>query len=114
MMAARRSTASSLVRHWGNHMSGASKKLMGTTAAGGELLAIEDVFSTYLYEGTGTVRSINNGIDLDGEGGLVWIKKRDASYNHMLFDTERGPNKWIRSDTTNAEESGYTDLLDSF
>jgi hypothetical protein len=95
-------------------MSGASKKLMGTTAAGGELLAIEDVFSTYLYEGTGTVRSINNGIDLDGEGGLVWIKKRDASYNHMLFDTERGPNKWIRSDTTNAEESGYTDLLDSF
>jgi hypothetical protein len=33
-------------------MSGISKKLMGTTAAGGEALAIEDVFSTYLYTGT--------------------------------------------------------------
>jgi hypothetical protein len=30
-------------------MSGISKKLMGTTAAGGEALAIEDVFSTYVY-----------------------------------------------------------------
>jgi hypothetical protein len=57
-------------------MSGISKKLMGTTAAGGEALAIEDVFSTYLYTGNGTTQTITNGIDLAGEGGLVWIKSR--------------------------------------
>lgn len=34
-------------------MSGVAKKLMGTTAAGGGFTAIEDVFSTYLYHGSG-------------------------------------------------------------
>ena len=58
-------------------------------------LNIEDVFSTYLYNGTATNVShqIQNGIDLAGEGGLVWIKKRDsniANTNHYLSDTERG------------------------
>ena len=34
---------------------------------------IEDVFSTYLYTGNSTNRSIVNDIDLSGKGGLVWI-----------------------------------------
>jgi hypothetical protein len=48
-------------------MSGISKKLMGTTAAGGEALAIEDVFSTYLYTGNGPddpAQSLNMGLTL--------------------------------------------------
>ena len=48
-----------------------------TAAAGnaaGESLYVEDVFSTYLYDGTGAAHTITNGIDLDGEGGLTWIK----------------------------------------
>ena len=40
---------------------------------------IEDVFSTYLYTGNGSTQTITNGIDLAGEGGLVWIKKRDSN-----------------------------------
>ena len=52
---------------------------------------VEDVFSTYLYEGNGSTQTITNGIDLDGEGGLVWIKDRDNSgYIHNIYDTERG------------------------
>ena len=36
---------------------------------------IDDCFSTYLYNGTGSSNhSILNGIDLAGEGGLVWTK----------------------------------------
>ena len=38
-------------------------------------LEVEDVFSTYLYTGTGAAQTITNGIDLDGEGGLVWVKR---------------------------------------
>ena len=55
-------------------------------------LNVEDVFSTYLYEGTGAAQTITNGIDLDGEGGLVWIKSRtEGTYGgHALYDTERG------------------------
>jgi hypothetical protein len=37
---------------------------------------VEDVFSTYLYTGNGSTQTITNGIDLDGEGGMVWIKKQ--------------------------------------
>jgi hypothetical protein len=58
-------------------MSGSSRKLMGTTAAGGaEFLAVEDVFQSWLYTGNGSTQTITNGIDLAGEGGLVWIKAR--------------------------------------
>jgi len=46
------------------------KKLMMTAASGGEALNVEDVFSTYLYEGTGSTQGIPNGIALgDGVGG---------------------------------------------
>lgn len=58
-------------------------------ALGGAGLNVEEVFSTYLYEG-GTAQQINNGLDLDTEGGMVWIKRRNTSgYDHQVFDTER-------------------------
>ena len=56
---------------------------------------VADVFSTYLYTGNSTARSINNGIDLSGEGGMVWIKDRNAGAWHKLSDTERGANKLL-------------------
>ena len=40
---------------------------------------IEDVFSTYLYTGTGATQTITNGIDLSTKGGLVWLKDRPAT-----------------------------------
>ena len=52
-----------------------NKKLLQAAAGNaGESLYVEDVFSTYLYEGNGSTQSIDNGIDLDGEGGMVWTK----------------------------------------
>ena len=56
-------------------------------AGGGGGLGIEDVFSTWLYTGNGSTQTITNGIDLDGEGGLVWIKRRDASGSNYIFDS---------------------------
>ena len=50
---------------------------------------IESFFSTYLYAGTGSTQTITNGIDLAGEGGLVWIKNRTNSNSNVLFDSER-------------------------
>ena len=74
-------------------------------SAGGAGLDIDDVFSTFLYEGNGVARSITNGIDLSGEGGLVWIKNREDSQQHWLFDTERGSPYGLRSATDNAQLS---------
>jgi len=66
---------------------------------------ITDVFSTYLYEGNGSTQTITNGIDLDGEGGLVWSKSRSGAYSHGLYDTERGVTKEIKTDATTAEST---------
>jgi hypothetical protein len=70
---------------------------------GGDKLYIEDVFSTYLYTGNGSTQTITNGIDLAGEGGLVWTKIRNTGDSHALQDTERGANKILYSNATNAE-----------
>jgi len=80
-------------------------------AAGGAGLDVDEVFSTFLYTGDGTDnRAISNGIDLSGEGGLVWIKNRDFAFDHLLGDTERGITKGIRSNTT-AAENNFSDRI---
>ena len=72
---------------------------------------IEDVFSTYLYTGTGATQTITNGIDLSTKGGLVWGKSRDAGtyVNHNLFDTVSGFTKILYSNTTNAQNDLTSD-----
>jgi hypothetical protein len=80
------------------------KKLM-MTAAGGEALNVEDVFSIYLYDGNASTQTITNDIDLSTEGGMVWLKRRDGGAAHHLYDTERGATKRLRSDSTNAEDT---------
>ena len=77
---------------------------------------IDDVFSSFLYEGLGSGYndiSVNNGIDLSGEGGLVWVKNRDDSKGHVLADTVRGATKTIYSDT-NAAEVTHNNRVKSF
>ena len=71
-------------------------------AAAGEGLYVDEVFSTFLYEGNGGTQSINNGIDFSGEGGLVWIKRRDSTSGYFLADTERGIASSINSASTSA------------
>ena len=73
-------------------------------AGGADPLYVDDVFSTFLYEGTSSNQAISNGLDLSTEGGLVWLKARSANYDHWLFDTERGATKGLRITT----DSEYT------
>ena len=57
----------------------------GGAAGSSGPLYVDDVFSTFLYDGNGTNQTINNGIDISGEGGLVWVKNRSSSsYSHVL------------------------------
>jgi len=70
--------------------------------AGGAGEYIEDVFSTYLYTGTGAAQTITNGIDLDGEGGLVWIKARSAAYGLLNWDTTMSPYTNLSTYNTDA------------
>lgn len=80
-----------------------ANKLMSALSGGAEAkLYVDDVFSTYLYTGNGSTQTINNGIDLAGKGGLVWIKPRGAG-DHQLFDTARGGAYRIQSHNTDAQ-----------
>ena len=87
--------------------------IAAASASGGDRVYVDDVFSTFLYNGTGSTRSIDNGIDLSGEGGLTWIKCRTVSDLHYLYDTERGATKSLHSDDTYAE-STRSQTLTSF
>ena len=89
-------------------MSTANKLFQAASGgAGGDKVYVEDVFSTHLYNGTGSAQTITNGIDLDGEGGLIWFKNRGDSYSHALFDSERSSfGKYLQSN----DSAGETDL----
>jgi hypothetical protein len=65
---------------------------------------IEDLFSTYLYTGTGASQTITNGINLSGNGGLVWTKCRSLGRNHYLIDTVRGGDQVLESNTTTGNQ----------
>jgi hypothetical protein len=72
---------------------------------GGVANYIENVFSTWLYTGTGATQTITNGIDLVGKGGLTWIKSRSAATDHFLFDTARGALNEVNSNSSAAQVS---------
>jgi len=83
--------------------------LAAAGAAGGDPVYVDDVFSTYLWNGnydtTRSAISINNGIDLSGEGGLVWTKNRNYANHHQLYDTERNAGNLLYSSLTNGQSS---------
>ena len=54
-----------------------------------------------LYTGTGTTRSIINGALFQPD--LVWVKVRGTTGTHVLTDSNRGANKQLFSNLTNAE-----------
>jgi len=86
-------------------MSSSALKLLAASGSKGEATYVDDVFSTFLYEGTGVNQVIDNGIALADEGGLVWFKKRSGSDNNCLYDTERGAGKVIFSGSTGVQLS---------
>jgi hypothetical protein len=91
-------------------MSSSQQLLLAEGAGGVVANYIEEVFSTYLYTGNGSTQTITNGIDLSTKGGLVWLKIRSSANYHALFDTNRGATTFLKSNTTEANETRATSL----
>jgi hypothetical protein len=68
---------------------------------------------TLAYASTGTSTAFVQDGNSQFEPGLVWEKSRTGANNHLWFDQVRGATKFIRSDTTNAENT-VADTLTSF
>jgi hypothetical protein len=66
--------------------------LNAASGVGGAGLDVDEVFSTHLYTGNGSTQTITNGIDLAGEGGMLWFKCRSSARDHAIYDTERPAN----------------------
>lgn len=88
------------------------------TAAGDDALSVEDVFSSHLIMNSNysnTPATVNNGIDLSTEGGMVWVKSRTSGQSWSLTDTERGASKRLETDGNAAESTGSIyDRVDQF
>ena len=70
---------------------------------------VDDVFSTYLWKGTGSARSINTGVDMT-EGGLTWIRRRNQATDHYLYDTASGATKYLASNDNMAQQTDTATL----
>jgi hypothetical protein len=68
-----------------------------------ETLYVEDVFSAFTDIGTGASLAQANGNDLATKGGMVWIKGRSGATDHAIYDTARGVQKDLVSNSTAAE-----------
>ena len=66
-----------------------------------------DHFNTKLYTGTGSSHAVS-GIGFQPD--WVWIKCRDDSHNHQVFDVVRGVHKRMRTDTDGAETESSESL----
>tara|TARA_R110000744_G_C19251987_1_gene550391 strand:+ start:1 stop:1056 length:1056 start_codon:yes stop_codon:yes gene_type:complete len=67
-------------------------------------------FQTALYTGNATQRDITNDGNSDLQPDWVWIKCRSAVESHMLYDSNRGVTKDLRSDGNNAENTNAQGL----
>jgi len=72
---------------------------------------LEDSFNTVLYNGNGGTQSVT-GVGFQPD--FVWIKNRDDTNPHALFDSVRGAGKFLSSQSTAAETGNTGDLLGSF
>ncbi len=77
------STSASLYTSFNGYSNDGGANL-GNPGAGGAGLDVDEVFSTDLYTGNSSSQTITNGIDLSGEGGLIWTKNRDSGQNNVL------------------------------
>ena len=76
-------------------------------------LYVDDVFSTYLYNGLNATQTITTGIDLATKGGLLWLKGRNvgSAYgygDHELYDSANvgSTSQYLRSDGTDPISAG--------
>ena len=73
----------------------------------------EAYFQVKTYTGDGSTPSITLDGDTDMQPDMVWIKNRDQTDSHCLFDSVRTATEVIHSDATTAEATD-ADTLTSF
>jgi len=72
-------------------------------------------FGTITYSGNGSAnRTISDTSLVNFSPDWVWVKRRDSNGYHILTDAIRGAGKYLVSNTTDAESSGGSQLINGF
>jgi hypothetical protein len=71
----------------------------------------QKLFDAKLYTGDGTSSNAITGVGFQPD--FVWIKSRSAAENHNLYDSTRGANKRIKSNTIGGETTEGLPSFDS-
>ena len=69
-------------------------------------------FSTTLYPGNGGTQSVETGVD-NTTKSMVWIKNRNDTKSHQVFDTNRGPGNVIHTNDS-VQAADDIETLSSF
>ncbi len=73
--------------------------------------ALNDSFANKTYSGNSGTQSITG---LGFSPNFLWIKQRNGSEQHYLYDTIRGSSKYLHSNLTSSEGTDATTRLTSF
>jgi hypothetical protein len=91
-------------------MSSSALKLLAASGAKGDPVYVDDVFSTTLYKGDNSTQTVTTGIDVLGEGGLIWTCQRNNGGGFNLIDSGQGSSYSLDSASTNAPANNSTQL----
>ena len=83
-----------------------NKLLIGASGGGSDPINVEDVFSTDVWTAAGSDLTITNSIDISGEGGMIWIKGRNQSEIHYIYNTVSGGDKYLKINNNAIEDHG--------
>ena len=70
-------------------------------------------FQTTLYTGNAADRSITNTGNSDLQPDFVWIKPRNATFDHLLQNSTSGVTKYVKSNSSAAEDTASS-LIQAF
>jgi len=73
--------------------------------------ALNDSFANKIYSGNSSSQSITG---VGFSPNFLWIKQRNGSEQHYLYDTIRGSSKYLHSNLTSSEGTDATTRLTSF
>jgi len=71
----------------------------------GKKTYVDDVFSTYLWDGNSSTRTIATGLNMSGEGGMVAIKSRSHTQDWVIGGTGLGDNHCLAFNTTGGKDN---------
>ena len=91
---------------------GADDSFAGNETGGAGATDANGYGSFYYTPPTDALAIVDDNIPVEGITGpdLVWIKERNGTANHYLFDTIRGATKNLHSNTTDAEATDVNSL----